>query len=282
MQVVPLQDGWTRVGRSLSAHVRLDDPTVSRRHALVYRDDDGAKVLDDRSLNGVFRNGERIELSELEDGDAVAVGRFTLHFISLSGIGRRRPDERSGRGRAGLDRAGGPESGGARSPPRSVSPGVAEADGVAVVTGANRGIGLEVVRQLAELDYLVALGSRDLAKGESAARSIGSDRALAVQLDWARRDLAKVQRAAESIGSDLVVPVQLDVADTTSVDAAAAAVERERAPAGKVESASPQWAVHASHLGRDATWVGPAADRSRREPRAWCGRLHGSGKPVPW
>ena len=64
--------------------MRLDDPTVSRRHALVYRDDDGAKVLDDRSLNGVFRNGERIELSELEDGDAIAVGRFTLHFISLS------------------------------------------------------------------------------------------------------------------------------------------------------------------------------------------------------
>ena len=83
VQVIPLQDGWTRIGRSLSAHVRLDDPTVSRRHALVYRDDDGAKVLDDRSLNGVFRNGERVELAELEDGDAIAVGRFTLHFISL-------------------------------------------------------------------------------------------------------------------------------------------------------------------------------------------------------
>ena len=87
VQVIPLQDGWTRVGRSLSAHVRLDDPTVSRRHALLYRDDEGAKVLDDRSLNGVFHNGERVELSELEDGDTVAVGRFTLHFISLDGNG---------------------------------------------------------------------------------------------------------------------------------------------------------------------------------------------------
>ncbi len=91
VQVVPLQDGWTRVGRSLSAHVRLDDPTVSRRHALVYRDEDGAKVLDDRSLNGVFLNGERIDLSELEDGDAIAVGRFTLHFMSLSGSGGSAP-----------------------------------------------------------------------------------------------------------------------------------------------------------------------------------------------
>ena len=81
--VVSLQEGWTRVGRSLSAHVRLDDPTVSRRHALVYRDADGAKVLDDRSLNGVFRNGERVELAELNDGDTITVGRFNLHFITL-------------------------------------------------------------------------------------------------------------------------------------------------------------------------------------------------------
>ncbi|NDJ35951.1 MAG: SDR family NAD(P)-dependent oxidoreductase, partial [Chloroflexi bacterium] len=33
--------------------------------------------------------------------------------------------------------------------------------GIAVVTGGNRGIGLEVCRQLAALDYTVLLGSRD-------------------------------------------------------------------------------------------------------------------------
>ena len=80
---VLLKEGWTRIGRSLSADVRLDDPTVSRRHVLIYRDDQGAKVLDDRSLNGVFRNGERVELSELVDGDTLNVGRFNLHFITL-------------------------------------------------------------------------------------------------------------------------------------------------------------------------------------------------------
>jgi DNA-directed RNA polymerase subunit RPC12/RpoP len=85
VRVVPLQDGWTRVGRSLSAHVRFDDPTVSRRHALIYRDSSGARVLDDRSLNGVFRNGDRVELAELEDGDEIAVGRFRLFFVSLVG-----------------------------------------------------------------------------------------------------------------------------------------------------------------------------------------------------
>jgi pSer/pThr/pTyr-binding forkhead associated (FHA) protein len=81
---VPLQDGWTRVGRSLSAHVRFDDPTVSRRHALIYRDASGARVLDDRSLNGVFRNGDRVELAELDDGDEIAIGRFRLFFVSLA------------------------------------------------------------------------------------------------------------------------------------------------------------------------------------------------------
>jgi predicted nucleic acid-binding Zn-ribbon protein len=89
VQVVPLQDGWTRIGRSLSAHVRFDDPTVSRRHALVYRDDSGARVLDDRSLNGVFVGGERVELHELDDGDEIAIGRFHLYFLSLSGRGSR-------------------------------------------------------------------------------------------------------------------------------------------------------------------------------------------------
>jgi DNA-directed RNA polymerase subunit RPC12/RpoP len=91
VHVQPLQDGWTRVGRSLAAHLRFDDPTVSRRHALVYRGDDGARILDDRSLNGVFKNGEPVEIAELEDGDELAIGRYRLYFISLTGRGLRSP-----------------------------------------------------------------------------------------------------------------------------------------------------------------------------------------------
>src|SRR5215469_5851561 len=43
---------------------------------------------------------------------------------------------------------------------------------VAVVTGGNRGIGLEVCRQLAVLGYAVVLGSRDLRQGQLAAKEI--------------------------------------------------------------------------------------------------------------
>jgi predicted nucleic acid-binding Zn-ribbon protein len=84
VSVVPLQDGWTRVGRSLSAHIRFDDPTVSRRHALIHRDASGARILDDRSLNGVFLNGQRIDWRELEDGDEIAIGAFRLYFMRIT------------------------------------------------------------------------------------------------------------------------------------------------------------------------------------------------------
>ena len=84
VRVTQLQEGWTRLGRSLSAHVRFDDPTVSRRHALIHREPGSARLLDDRSLNGLFVNGDRVDWHELEDGDRITIGRFDLHFIGLS------------------------------------------------------------------------------------------------------------------------------------------------------------------------------------------------------
>ena len=78
-----LEREWTRIGRSLAADIRFDDPTVSRRHALIVRQPDGLRVLDDRSLNGVFVNGERVEWSTLADGDEVVIGRHHLHFLDV-------------------------------------------------------------------------------------------------------------------------------------------------------------------------------------------------------
>ena len=84
-RVAALQEGWTRLGRSLSAHVRFDDPTVSRRHALIHCEHDSVRILDDRSLNGVFLNGERIDWHQMHDGDRVTIGRFDLHYVCLTG-----------------------------------------------------------------------------------------------------------------------------------------------------------------------------------------------------
>jgi pSer/pThr/pTyr-binding forkhead associated (FHA) protein len=82
-RTVALTREWTRVGRSLAADVRFDDPTVSRRHALIVRHPDGVRLLDDRSLNGVFVNGARVDGKTLQDGDEIIVGRYRLAFLSV-------------------------------------------------------------------------------------------------------------------------------------------------------------------------------------------------------
>jgi pSer/pThr/pTyr-binding forkhead associated (FHA) protein len=82
--VVPVSREWTRIGRSLAADVRFDDSTVSRRHALIVSQADGVRVLDDRSLNGVYVNGRRVEWSPLADGDEIVVGRHTVHFMDTA------------------------------------------------------------------------------------------------------------------------------------------------------------------------------------------------------
>ncbi len=76
---------WTRIGRSLAADIRFDGPVGSRRHALIVRQPDGfCGVVDDRSLNGVFVNGERVEWSALADGDEIVIGRHHLHFCDIA------------------------------------------------------------------------------------------------------------------------------------------------------------------------------------------------------
>lgn len=70
---------------------------------------------------------------------------------------------------------------------------------VALVSGANTGVGYQIAKALAENGYTVYVGSRDVAKGEAAAVEIGG--------------LAKA--------------IQLDITNTTSIAAAVAIVERD-------------------------------------------------------
>ena len=65
---------------------------------------------------------------------------------------------------------------------------------VALVTGGNRGIGLETGRQLAALGFTVLLGTRDPAKGEAAARQLGG-KVEAIALDVAAPDAAALAAA---------------------------------------------------------------------------------------
>jgi hypothetical protein len=79
---IVLRERWTRIGRSAAADLQLDDPSVSRRHALLVTTEAGTvSALDDRSLNGLFVNGEKVDWAPLRDGDELEIGRYRLFVI---------------------------------------------------------------------------------------------------------------------------------------------------------------------------------------------------------
>ena len=75
-------------------------------------------------------------------------------------------------------------------------------DRVALVTGANRGIGFEIARQLAEIGNRVILSARNLAQGEAAAKILASNdvKAFAAELDVT--DEATIEKLTRKIDLD--------------------------------------------------------------------------------
>lgn len=67
---------------------------------------------------------------------------------------------------------------------------------VALVTGANQGVGFQVAKELVANGLTVFVGSRNFERGEAAAKAIGSG-AIALQLDVT--DQASIRAAAERI-----------------------------------------------------------------------------------
>lgn len=71
----------TTVGRHPEADVFFDDVTVSRRHAQIVRDGVDFEIIDQKSLNGIFVNGERVDRAALTNGSEIRVGKFRLIFL---------------------------------------------------------------------------------------------------------------------------------------------------------------------------------------------------------
>lgn len=82
-RLVALDEPMVHVGRSFTAAVRFDDHTVSRRHAILVRRAGRTRVLDDRSVNGTYVNGVRVEEAVLADGDVIALGAIVLVYREL-------------------------------------------------------------------------------------------------------------------------------------------------------------------------------------------------------
>jgi pSer/pThr/pTyr-binding forkhead associated (FHA) protein len=80
------REGMTlRIGRSTAADIVLDDASVSRRHAVIVHRGGRTMILDDRSLNGVFVNGERVGEAVLNDGDGIAIGHVSARYHEVPG-----------------------------------------------------------------------------------------------------------------------------------------------------------------------------------------------------
>jgi len=71
----------TTVGRHPDADIFFDDVTVSRRHAEITRVGRAFEIVDQRSLNGTYVNGERVDRDTLSNGAEVRIGKFRLNFF---------------------------------------------------------------------------------------------------------------------------------------------------------------------------------------------------------
>ena len=79
------------VGRDEQGEVVLSDAKLSRRHCTIWCDD-GWKLRDLGSSNGTYRNGERIQVATLRDGDLVQLGDSVLEVICGAGAPEAVPE----------------------------------------------------------------------------------------------------------------------------------------------------------------------------------------------
>jgi two-component system, cell cycle response regulator len=79
-----LDKGEFLIGRGKEASIRIDDEGVSRLHSKIVRHPEGiVAIVDLKSTNGTFCNGERIDSHVLQDGDRIQIGTTTIIKFSL-------------------------------------------------------------------------------------------------------------------------------------------------------------------------------------------------------
>lgn len=78
-------DELVTVGRSPESNIFLDDVTVSRQHAEIFRreqqDGKGFRIRDAGSLNGTYVNRVRVDSVDLRNGDEIQVGKYRFKFV---------------------------------------------------------------------------------------------------------------------------------------------------------------------------------------------------------
>ncbi|MBL4846747.1 MAG: FHA domain-containing protein [Planctomycetes bacterium] len=73
-------DERVRMGRSPDCEVTIDNLGVSRVHCEIVQKPGYFQLRDLQSGNGTFVNGERVESYNLNQGDVISLGKFTIRF----------------------------------------------------------------------------------------------------------------------------------------------------------------------------------------------------------
>ncbi len=81
-----LDEDEITVGRDPNADILLDDSTVSRAHAIFRRVNGAYSVFDAGSLNGTYVNRQRVEHTELKNGDEIILGKFHLVYFTNTAV----------------------------------------------------------------------------------------------------------------------------------------------------------------------------------------------------
>jgi pSer/pThr/pTyr-binding forkhead associated (FHA) protein len=69
------------LGRSDDANIVLDDVTVSRKHAIITKENNAWYINDENSLNGTYVNFIRVDKSKLTAGDDIQIGKYRFTFL---------------------------------------------------------------------------------------------------------------------------------------------------------------------------------------------------------
>jgi ABC-type multidrug transport system ATPase subunit len=72
--------GGIKIGRANDNDIVIPDVLASRHHATLVPAAGGAEIVDNRSINGTFVNGQRVEAAALREGDVVTIGNVDLVF----------------------------------------------------------------------------------------------------------------------------------------------------------------------------------------------------------
>jgi pSer/pThr/pTyr-binding forkhead associated (FHA) protein len=88
---VALAKPQTTIGRLATNDIELDDAAVSSNHAVLVAEAGVFLIVDQKSTNGTYLNGERCTRGVLKDGDVIQIGRYELVFVASGSGGGQRP-----------------------------------------------------------------------------------------------------------------------------------------------------------------------------------------------